>query len=127
METKDEYILKIYENGKGAHYYYKNGKLHREAGSAILNPLEVKMYTDEPDKNLYRKEIVPDMSPNKTQGNDPFGLGIKTMYYSIAQLYLEGVRYNRPEFEKMVKILQEKRQLEAELNTNSEKPTKLKL
>jgi len=123
----DEYILRVYENGTGAHYYYKNGMLHREAGSAILNPFEVKRYTEEPDKDLYRKEIVEDMSPNKTQANDPFGLGIKTMYYSISHLYLEGVRYNRPEFEKMLEILKQKRQLEAELNQSIEKPKKVKL
>lgn len=57
MKSKDQYEL--YINKSGVIFYYKNKKLHREFGPAIVIPRDAERYTNLEDKDLYKKSISP--------------------------------------------------------------------
>jgi hypothetical protein len=54
---KDQYQL--YINSNGVRFYYKNKKLHREDGPAIVIPKDVEKYSQLKDNTLYKKSIAP--------------------------------------------------------------------
>jgi hypothetical protein len=57
MKSNDKYEL--YINKSGVIFYYKNKKLHREAGPAIVIARDAEKYANLEDKDLYKKSISP--------------------------------------------------------------------
>jgi hypothetical protein len=126
-KAKDEYVVKIYDNGKGIQCFYKNGKLHREESSAIIMPNYAYHHFRIEDDNLYRKEIYSeDLPPQEILKEHKF-LAVKNLHYAIPFYYLEGIRYGRQEFEQLVSKLQIKDQLDLELLESQVKDKKLKI
>ncbi len=112
----DEYIVCIEEDGH--HFYYKNGKLHREVGPAYFGALHEKEYTNLSDEKLYKKVFVYTVDEKQYTvpiNSDPDSVRIS--YRPLkANYHLEGKQYNEKEFAAI--------QLEKELpsiNANSKK------
>jgi hypothetical protein len=132
MDTQDEYLVYI-DEGR-THRYYKNKILHREAGPAYVCTIDVAKYTNLVDEDLYKKVYEPVVKTVKkevkTENGDLlnqvfqlYELPIKSTYYG-SSYYLEGVRYNKDEFEIMVL----KQKLEKELSQeNKIEPKRAKL
>ncbi len=57
MEKKDEYL--VYTRKDGTIFHYKNKKLHRDAGPAVVVPKDIEKYSNLGDKDLYKKSISP--------------------------------------------------------------------
>lgn len=57
INKKDQYEL--YINKSGVIFHYKNKKLHRESGPAVVIAKDVEKYVHLEDKLLYKKSISP--------------------------------------------------------------------
>jgi hypothetical protein len=119
MENKDEYL--VYTRNDRTRFYYKNKKLHREAGPAVVIYEEYNKYLNLGDENLYKRTTE---SVEKTNSDDflveclPNGnfvvLKDPPIYYLTSYYYLNGIEYTEQEFnaiilkEKLCKELAEK-------------------
>lgn len=101
---EEQYIVKKCFNGNGFYFYYKNGKLHREAGPAIVrNPETLHKLGDE---HLYKEEIIPTFLPegytHAEAVEDPSGLCPEI---TVAVYYVEGNPCPKREFSNLKKIM----------------------
>jgi hypothetical protein len=118
----DEYIVKKCYNGKGGFFYYKNGRLHREAGPAIIFP---KLKDNNlGDEHLYKEEIITTMNP----------YGYFSQYvvedcyeHTPAKYYLEGSGYSKKDFEEIKVKLDLKNELSNELSMIQSNNKKVKI
>lgn len=118
----DEYIVKKCYNGKGGFFYYKNGKLHREAGPAIIFP-KLKD-NDLGDDNLYKEEIVSTMNPYGYFAQ----YVVEDRYEKTpAKYYIEGKPYTQKEFQEIKAKLELKNELYTELPVTQSNKQKAKL
>jgi hypothetical protein len=94
MENKhqDEYIVLIEKNGNRS--YYKNGKLHREAGPAYVPSKLKEKYTGLKDQELYKKVFDSHYDPKMIvfRSNSPL-------------YYIGGIEYKKRQFDKIVLAL----------------------
>jgi hypothetical protein len=137
MNTKDEYTVEIM-NGF-LYRYFKNGKLHREAGPATFST-QNKQYINLGDEHLYIVKIISNNSAADTfQGlyqhlmttevkgssaNSTMTTVLKSFNELMTSYHLDGVRYDKNEFD----ILILKRNLSNELiDNNQETKPKIKL
>lgn len=123
MENNDGYIVEIVKQGTPnnyieTRYFYKNGKLHREAGPSIVKDVEKDKYLKLGDEHLYKEVYLEN------------GIGAYKSYFRVVEhtfrtlllpgiYYLEGQVYSEKEF--MAK------QLEKEMHTNKNQSKKSKL
>lgn len=103
MKNKDEYLA--YTRKDGTIFYYKNKKLHREAGPAIVIHEEFKKYTNLEDEGLYKKVTNPVIvsSSNdfeiKTLPNGDFMVYERSItYYVGSSHYINGIFYSEQQF-----------------------------
>lgn len=131
MSSNDEYIVYI-DEGKTSRYY-KNKKLHREAGPAYVCTIDKEKYTNLSDEDLYRKVYKPVIPEEEVKafhidyfhlsgGNSiPVASPFKSTYYG-SYYYLEGIKYSKKEFDTILF----KNKMECELsqldNKTSKKP-----
>lgn len=146
MNNKDEYL--VYTKPVGTKLYYKNKKLHREAGPAIVIPEDLDKYSQLSDSDLY----IPTDQPVETitvKSNDEkrdASTKITTMkilkrrrsslpliysledpieynYDFFSSYWLEGKNYSKEEFTSIML----KKEMEQELPTSEYQPKKLKI
>lgn len=86
MDTKDEYLC--YTNQNNTTFYFKNRKLHRSDGPAILSPRDRKNYEGIKDSVLYVE------SKDEVEPNHQKDVLLFYCHYTHSYFYLEGVRYN---------------------------------
>lgn len=147
----------FYTNSNGVRFYYKNKKLHREEGPAIVIPRDADKYLDLNDKELYKKSVNPVLDhkgsiatyldnmygPKKAKINNVFGdylddnnnfwnqneiiLEKHELAWNKSTFFLEGKEYSEEEFKKF-QIKKLKDELKNELSVeNKQIPPKLKL
>ncbi len=127
MDIKDEYLVYI-DEGK-THRYYKNKKLHREAGPAYVCTIDVEKYTNLSDEDLYKKVYEPVVP--KIKGTQPLDINgeifliysspIKSTYYG-SYYYLEGIKYSKEDFEKIMFKNNLEKELPQEEKVTSKRP-----
>lgn len=146
MSNQDEYL--VYTKSIGTKLYYKNKKLHREAGPAIVIPEDIDKYKQLSDSDLY----IPTDQPVETvtvKSNDEKrddSTKITTMkilkqrwsslpliytledpieynYDFFSSYWLEGKSYSKEEFTSIML----KKEMEQELPTSEHQPKKLKV
>lgn len=123
MKKQDEYIVKIYDDG--TRFYYKNNKLHREAGPAIINSKHVEYYINLVDEHLYKE--VHQKTPKKegkmitieTESGPIITYEGPIEYHYSTEYYLEGKPYKKEEFDAIL--------LEKELPKQEGQSKKIKL
>ncbi len=134
----DEYIVYVEETGN--RFYYKNGKLHREAGPAYVPWREKDKYTGLSDQDLYKlkcttyieepeyklKYYIDEPMHGFLDGSGkPVKLTGKQLekYLRVRPDYpcyhLEGVEYKKEEFDAIT--------LDKELDSKNQKSKKLKI
>jgi antitoxin component YwqK of YwqJK toxin-antitoxin module len=102
MENNDGYIVEIVKlrapnNHIETRYFYKNGKLHREAGPALVGNEEKEKYLNLGDEHLYKDVYIEN------------GIGAYKTYFRVVDhsfrtlllpsiYYLEGKGYSEKEF-----------------------------
>lgn len=108
---EDEYILEILD--KKDYKYYKNGKLHREAGPAAFT-----IYTKGFNKflNLDDKDLYKEKETNSPPNSNPIMFGFSKYYY------LEDVRYQEQEFYIIVSKINLEKELSQENQNESKRP-----
>jgi len=140
MNNEDEYIVYVEEIGN--RFYYKNGKLHREAGPAYVPWCDKEKYTGLSDQDLYklkcRKHVDDPQYKSVYYIDEPMfpyldkaGLPVK-IKLTEKQLedklrirpkypcyHLEGIEYQKEEFDAII--------LDKELSTNSKIKQKFKV
>jgi hypothetical protein len=146
MNSKDEYL--VYLKHDGSKLYYKNKKLHRESGPAIVIKEDIDKYAKLLDENLYTETdkpveviefIVGDTAKNKVKqlikighlkkrNPSPFIISfeqpLEYSYENVASTYwLEGKNYSKEEFTSIML----KKEMEAELPKADTQPKKLKV
>jgi len=126
----DQYIVKKCSDGRGIFFYYKNDKLHREAGPAIVYRSNRRKFITLIDEDLYKQEVILENVPENYETNhiveNPVGLCPEI---TVAVYYLEGEPYTKNDFEKLKTIIDLNKELGNELpqnNMNSQN-TKVKL
>ncbi len=121
----DEYIVKKCSNGEGKFFYYKNGKLHREAGPAVVIVPKKEEFTNLGDEHLYKEEIIAEHNPKDYQTLFIESVEKNATVTVAAYHYLEGKPYTEEEFQ----IIKAKNELDKELPTdlNNHKNKKPKL
>lgn len=123
MENNDGYIVEIVKSSSPnktteTRYYYKDGKLHREKGPAIVHQDNKEKFTNLGDEQLY-KEIYLET-----------GIGAYKSYFRVVDnslrirlfphnYYLEGKGYSEIEFIA--------KQLDKEMSINKAKSKKSKI
>lgn len=125
MEGKDEYIVKIDDNGNRS--YYKNGKLHRETGPAYIVYKDIDKFKDLSDEYLYKEVYIK--TPKKegkitTIYTDngtiiSYEAPIEYVYENENAYYLNGKYYLEQEFNAI--------SLEQELPLHESKSKKIKI
>jgi hypothetical protein len=123
MENQDEYILKIQDDG--TRFYYKNNKLHREAGPALINRRDVEKFSNLVDEHLYKE--VHKKRPKKelkmvtieTENGPIFTYEGPIEYHYSTEYYLDGKTYQEEEFNAIL--------LEKELPKQDGQSKKMKL
>jgi len=140
----DKYTLQIKDR---CQFYYKNGKLHREAGPAIVIEEDINKFTNLADKDLYieiKKEssIVENISETgkgKSKINSKalrsitlnktsypvitFESPIEYIYETNSSYWLEGVLYSKKEFDSILL----KKEMDKDLPITEIKDKKIKL
>lgn len=132
MDTQDEYVF--YDKEDGARFYFKNKKLHREAGPAIVVPNEREKYINLIDESLYKPIPVVKTQSISSQSyyEDVFSengsVYRPNLIYNLyavpkSEYYLDGTNYP----EKKFNVLVLKNQLENQLGQqqNTTKKTKI--
>lgn len=112
----NEYVIKKCLNGEGTYFFFKNGKLHREAGPAVLTAKTRENLPQFGDEHLYKEEVLEERQPDNyktlffesVEGNGSRIVSIAAYHY------IEGEAYREEEFE----IIKAKNDLENELNNN---------
>lgn len=126
----DEYIVKKCSYGKGVYFYYKNGKLHRENGPAIVSSYDIgRIKGRKPkDESLYKEEIVKESVPIEHMNihivDDSPGL-CPEIY--PATYYLEGQAYTKKQFDELKAKIDIKNELSSELSVTLSKTKKAKI
>lgn len=113
MSHKDQYIV----NNLGRFVcYYKNGKLHREAGPAVYLMTDKDKYCPLilEDKNLYQ---LGDIKVGSLPASIILNMGNKKEVY----YYLEGISYTKKEFNAILDKKNLNKELELELSKNNKK------
>lgn len=147
MSNKDEYL--VYTQFDGSRFYYKNKKLHREVGPAIVIYKDIAQYTNLSDETLYIPtdkpvEIIEIKGTDKSQGKTTqivkiahlkkknlslpktysFEDPIEYTYGNPTSTYwLEGINYSQQEFTSIML----KKEIEKELLKQEGQSKKLKL
>ena len=107
---EDQYLILV-ENG--FYHYYKNKKLHREAGPAFFSEEYKDEYLKLGDENIYQ------LTTEKTE----IITNLVLQYMGVTLYYLNGVFYEKEIFEKIVL----NNQLNKELPNYPENKKKLKI
>jgi hypothetical protein len=113
LKNQDKYEMFIETNYKI--YFFKNGKLHREAGPAIVLNKDIEKYTNLSDKVLYKlidKPLYPPLVDPYSAEN--FNASFQNIISNDSEYYLEGKEYTEDEF----KVLMLKKELDSQLHTN---------
>jgi len=63
---QDQYL--VYARNDGTMFYYKNKKLHRDAGPAIVIAKDIQNYSNLGDEDLYKKSISPVIDHSEDNG-----------------------------------------------------------
>lgn len=126
----DEYIVKKCSYGNGVYFYYKNGKLHREAGPAIVSSYDIgRIKGRKPkDESLYKEEIVKESVPIEhinVDVVDDSNVLCPELY--PATYYLEGQAYTKKQFDELKAIIDMKNELSTELLVNENHSKKVKI
>lgn len=145
MNDKDEYLVYTKENGD--RLYYKNKKLHRETGPAIIVKEDINKYLNLPDANLYIPTNTPvevkDTNKNKTKSTTMYDMkNLKDILFSnpnvysiedpieykfliipISSYWLEGKKYTKEEFNSIML----KKELDQELSIVEHQSKKTKI
>jgi hypothetical protein len=146
MNNSDEYLVYTKENGNKL--YYKNKKLHREVGPAIVILEDIEKYTNLSDENLYLPTDKPvnaiNIIANKIkQGKNKITqlVQLKSRYSSLPKIYtledpveypfgelastywLEGKNYSKEDFDRIIL----KQEMDLELSKSLSQPKKLKV
>jgi hypothetical protein len=126
----DEYILKKCSLGEGDFFYYKNGKLHREDGPAIVSQDDRRINKHAESSSEYKivilKEVMPkDYTPQYIF--EELRKSIISMVRRSAKYYLEGEPYSSKEFEEIKAKLELKDELSIELSSNTSNSKKVKV
>lgn len=136
MNNKDEYIFFINENK--TRFYYKNKRLHRELGPAVVIFDDNNKYTNLEDEHLYKQvfDKVISISPN-TQSvikgylifdgihfiNELPQIPGMISHYRFSTYYWEGIPCSKEQFE----IIKMKNELEKNMFINELTETKTKV
>jgi hypothetical protein len=138
MNQENNYVVEIINDD--LYRYYKNGKLHREAGPAKFSSTN-KQYINLGDEHLYKIKRVSDnnqindiskifdqclkISPIKgSSSHTTMSLVLENFNNLLTAYYLDGVEYEKNEFD----ILKLQRDLSKELlETNKQNKPKIKL
>jgi hypothetical protein len=108
MIDQDEYVFYINEDKNI--FYYKNKKLHREAGPAVVLSNDIDRYIHLSDKTLYKEVFTPvteDSEKNDYEIEISYYDGFNFTYEAIKQqfsshnistYYWEGIPCNEKEF-----------------------------
>jgi hypothetical protein len=126
----DEYIVKKCSYGKGVYFYYKNGKLHREEGPAIVSSYDIGRIKGRKSKDevLYKEKIIHEAVPpghtNTAIIEDPSGLCPEI---NMAVYYLEGQPYSKKDFKEIKTKIDMKNELSKELSLNESNIKKNKI
>jgi hypothetical protein len=149
MNNHDEYL--VYTKNNGNKLYYKNKKLHREAGPAIVIAEDVEKYTKLSDEHLYLPTDKPVEVIDVKVGDTKHGKAKVTSLVKIAYLklrnssipkiytledpveypfgeltstyWLEGKHCSKEEFRSIML----KKEMDLELSKSEYQPRKLKL
>jgi hypothetical protein len=124
MEEKDEYI--VYINDYKTRYYYKNGKLHREAGPAVVRGSHIENYQGLVDKYPYKEILLHTYEAPKGYESQDLQYEDNLSWYT-AMYYLEGKPYSQKEFEKIKLALDLNNELSSELASNQSNHKKSKI
>jgi hypothetical protein len=128
-KKKDEYL--VYNNpSNNADFYYKNGKLHREAGPAIVINKDIEKYSNLSDKKLYvrvNEPVVPERMVTEII------MGFKNEIEHVKRpwkpdfsfYFLEGKPYTKEEHAALV--LEKELSETSSLNQSQQKTKKLKI
>lgn len=125
----DKYV--VYIRKDGTRFYYKNNKLHRESGPAIVISDDKDKYTKLDDDSLYEKTFQPvlvdvreDMYEVVKFPNGKIVTYETTMtFYIFSQYYLDGMKYSEKEFQ-TIKL---KENMEKDLAEKLENSKRIKL
>lgn len=128
MEKADEYLFYWRDKGEMFEtvYYYKNGKLHRDAGPAIASFSDIYKYKNL-DSHLYKESLVPIFNPTISdfiQETSPDGnIIVKEeeipLVYIDSCYYLDDKEYSKKAFRKLKSKKVLKTELEKELLQNN--------
>jgi hypothetical protein len=137
MDNKDEYIFFI--NQFKTRFYYKNKRLHRENGPAVVISEDKDKYINLEDKDLYKEVFEPVIQsiPNNKESNIKEYLifdGIHFMntlphrpgmisHYRFSIYYWDGTPYSKEQFE----IIKLKNELENNMIINESTETRTKV
>ena len=90
MTTDDEYL--VYTGHHNTTFYFKNKKLHREAGPAIVCKKDnnKKKFEGLGDEGLYTRVFEPVFEPNEKSSDSLLYI----VYHCDSVYYLDGVRYS---------------------------------
>jgi hypothetical protein len=117
MTTDDEYL--VYTGHHNTTFYFKNKKLHREAGPAIIcrKDNNKKKFEGLKDESLYTRVFEP-IAQNEMLFN---------VIYCDSCYYLDDVRHTEQEFNNLVKIKQLNKELQEDLPRNKKETKSLKI
>lgn len=128
MTEKDEYIVCLGMNQ--TRFYFKNKKLHREIGPAIVCPGYIEQYTNLADESLYTEKpgsefisTIPNENKFNYMTSSGRRLSMFDVHYFTCGYYLEGNSYSEQKFN----AIQLKKQLEQELKQKTMEDKKIKL
>lgn len=122
---KDFYTLFIFKSGEK--FYFKNNKLHREAGHAIVSALFSNKDNNAVDQHLYDKVLAKNSTGNyfkfKFSDGSETILESPVRYMYASAYYLDGKLYEAQEF----KISKLQKELQSQLPTNETAIKKIKI
>lgn len=149
MEKEDEYLVFV-RKGDGSRFYYKNRKMHREAGPAIVCPTEIEKYTGLSDEGLHKETVIDlliidsgaevstinleklyeftvvedskEITMSIPNGQSFVVIEAPSAYFMGSLYYLDGIKLSEKEFDASILRNKIENELEQTSSTTNKKP-----
>lgn len=124
MENQDQYIVYLI---KGASFYYKNNKLHREEGPAYVPEQSKSLYRNLSDHNLYKRVTIHDLKESDVV-YPIYNKLFNGFYLSNTPLFfLEGIQYEKSDFKVKAEKFKLNRELQKKMPIHESTSKKMKI